>query len=64
MKIYDVECTNHWEAGNMLTFRCPKCGDKIDVVVSGGWWSTKCSCGYIWHADIYAYTEDDESEDK
>lgn len=59
IEVYDVELSQHYEAGSMMVFRCPKCGDEISVA-KYGWWDTKCSCGYRWHMEFYAYTEDDE----
>jgi hypothetical protein len=63
IEVYDVECENHHEAGNMITFRCPVCRDEISVAAYG-WWKTTCSCGYTWGANIYAYTDDGDKEDK
>jgi len=62
IEVSDLKMSYHNEAGNMITFRCPKCHEEIDIAESG-WWRTVCSCGYRWHLVCYAYTKDDESEE-
>ena len=61
IKVYDVKASHHYEAGNVITFQCPKCDDEISVS-DAGWWRVTCSCGYKWFKVVYAYTEDGDEE--
>lgn len=48
---YDYEGVN--DAGDIVSFKCPECGQTVNVCISGGeWWNTKCECGYIWYANF------------
>lgn len=60
-EVRDVKVFHHYEAGNMVTFNCPYCGDEMNIA-ENGWWSNRCSCGYKWHVELYAYTCDVEIE--
>lgn len=48
---YDYEGMS--DAGEVVSFKCPKCYNKLRVSLDGGeWWNTECECGYSWYANF------------
>ena len=55
IKVYGIKYTvGSSDAGEGYEFQCPECGDTIKWA-EYKWWDCKCSCGYVWEIEMYAY---------